>query len=68
LELARRAAAIEQSPHIIDTLAESLFINGQVAEAIDAANTALELAKTNRAYYSGQLEKFQAARDNPTSY
>jgi Zn-dependent protease with chaperone function len=68
LELARRAAAIEQSPHIIDTLAESLFVNGQVAEAIEAANTALELAKTNRAYYSGQLEKFQAARDNPTSY
>jgi hypothetical protein len=38
-----------------------------MAEAIDAAMTALELAKTNRAYYNGQLEKFQAAREKPTS-
>ena len=65
LELARRAVAIEHSPHILDTLAESLFINGQIAEAVDAAKNALALAKTNRAYYNGQLEKFQAARDNP---
>jgi Zn-dependent protease with chaperone function len=65
LELARRAAAIEQSPHVLDTLAESLFINGRIADAIDAAVSALEQAKSNRAYYNGQLEKFQAARDNP---
>ncbi|MBC2713085.1 MAG: M48 family metalloprotease [Desulfosarcina sp.] len=65
LELAFKAAAIEQSPHILDTLAESLFVNGQIVESIDTATTALEMAKTNRAYYSGQLEKFQAARDNP---
>jgi len=67
LELARKAAAIEQSPHILDTLAESLFVNGRIAEAIDAARTALELAKSNRTYYNGQLEKFQAAREKPTS-
>ena len=67
LELARKAAAIEQSPHILDTLAESLFVNGRIAEAIDAARTALALAKSNRAYYNGQLEKFQAAREKPTS-
>ena len=65
LDLGRRAAAIEQSPHILDTLAESLFINGQIDAAIDAATTALALAKTNRAYYTGQLERFQAARENP---
>jgi tetratricopeptide (TPR) repeat protein len=65
LELARKAAVIEQSPHILDTLAECLFINGRIAEAIDAATTALELAKSNRGYYNGQLEKFQTARDNP---
>jgi hypothetical protein len=62
--LARRAAAVEQSPHIMDTLAESLFINGHIDDAIDAAKTAVALAKTNRAYYNEQLEKFQAARDN----
>jgi Zn-dependent protease with chaperone function len=65
LALAREAAAIEHSPHILDTLAESLYVNGRIAEAIDAATTALELAKTNRTYYNGQLEKFQTARDNP---
>lgn len=65
LVLARRAAAVEQSPHVLDTLAESLFINGRIAEAIDAATDALEKATSNRAYYNGQLEKFQAARDNP---
>ena len=63
LELAQRAADIEQSPHILDTLAESLFINGRITEAIDVATTALKLSKTNRAYYNGQLEKFQTARD-----
>jgi hypothetical protein len=63
LDLARRAAAIERSPHILDTLAESLYVNGHIAEAVDAATRALELAKTNRAYYRGQLEKFQAARE-----
>jgi Zn-dependent protease with chaperone function len=65
LELASRAAAIERSPHVLDTLAESLYINGRVAEAIEAAEAALEAATSNRAYYNGQLEKFQAARDNP---
>ena len=63
LDLARKAAAIERSPHILDTLAESLYVNGRTAEAVDTAKSALELAKTNRAYYNGQLEKFQAARE-----
>lgn len=65
LELARRAVAIERSPHVMDTLAESLFINGKIDAAIDAAAIALDLTKTNRAYYDGQLERFQSARDNP---
>jgi hypothetical protein len=51
----------------LDTLAESYYVNGRLAEAIDTARTALGLAKTNRAYYNGQLEKFQAARENPAS-
>ncbi len=67
LALARQAAAIEQSAHIMDTLAESLYQNGLVDEAIQAATSARSLANTNRAYYDGQLEKFQAARENPVS-
>ena len=65
LDLACKAAAIEQSPYILDTLAESLYVNGRITEAVEAATSALELAKTNRAYYNGQLEKFQAARMDP---
>jgi len=60
LAFAQKAAAIEPSPHVLDTLAEALFINGKTAEAVDAATAALETAKTNRSYYKGQLEKFQA--------
>ncbi|MGA6926360.1 MAG: M48 family metalloprotease [Desulfosarcina sp.] len=67
LHLAQRAVAIERSAHILDTLAESLFINGRVNQAIDAARAALESATTNRAYYTGQLKKFQAALEKPTS-
>ncbi|BBO73334.1 hypothetical protein DSCW_07510 [Desulfosarcina widdelii] len=67
LGLAQKAASIEQSPHIMDTLAESLFVNGRVDEAVAAATTARSLAKTNLQYYDGQLEKFQAAREMPTN-
>ncbi|XPS86505.1 putative peptidase M48 [Desulfosarcina variabilis str. Montpellier] len=68
LVLAKQAAALEKSPHVLDTLAEALFINGHIPEAIQAATTALDLAKTNRAYYEGQLEKFQAARERTTDH
>jgi len=65
LALAQKAAAIEQSPHILDTLAEALFLNGRRVEAIDAAKSALDSAKTNRDYYKKQLEKFQTtAKDS----
>jgi tetratricopeptide (TPR) repeat protein len=67
LELARRAASLEHSPHVMDTLAESLFINGRVDEAVAAAEAARKQARTNLAYYDGQLERFRAARDNPVS-
>jgi tetratricopeptide (TPR) repeat protein len=63
LAFAQKAATIEPSAHVMDTLAEALFINGKTAEAVDAAKTALESAKTNRSYYKRQLEKFQAASE-----
>ena len=66
LALAKRAVAIEPSPHALDTLAESLYLNGQIDAAIETAETALSKAKANRAYYDGQLEKFRAARETPT--
>ncbi len=62
LSLARKAVSRDRSPHALDTLAESLFVNGQRSQAIQASQEALELATTNRAYYKGQLKKFQAAQ------
>jgi cytochrome c-type biogenesis protein CcmH/NrfG len=59
LVLAEKAAKLEKSPHILDTLAESYFINGRYEEAIEAGRKALMLAKDNHAYYEGQLEKFK---------
>jgi Zn-dependent protease with chaperone function len=61
LNLAKLAAKIEPSSYVFDTLAESYFVNGMYPEAIEAAGRALKLAKSNHAYYRGQLEKFRSA-------
>ena len=64
LELARRAAAVDPAPHVLDTLAECYYINGRFAEAEAAGRRALEAAgKDQRAYFEGQLEKFRKARE-----
>jgi Zn-dependent protease with chaperone function len=60
LILAKRAAAIDQAPHVLDTLAECYFVNKRIAEAIRAEQQALELAVTGRGYYEAQLKRFQA--------
>jgi tetratricopeptide (TPR) repeat protein len=61
LELAERAAFIEQAPHILDTLAECYFVNGRIIDAIRAEQQALELATGNRQYYEEQLRRFKQA-------
>jgi hypothetical protein len=61
LVLARRAAALDSTPHILDTLAESYFVNGMVREAIEAEQRALALAKEDRRLYEQQLKKFEQA-------
>lgn len=58
LELAKKASALETSPHILDTLAESLYINGFYEEAVKTELKALDLEKNNRTYYEEQLKKF----------
>ena len=61
LLLAKMAIALDPSSHVYDTLAESYFINGMSAEAIEAGEQALKLARGNRTYYKKQLEKFRQA-------
>jgi len=60
LNYARRAAAIETAPHILDTLAESYYVNGNIGQAIKTEQKALQLMPVNRAYYEKQLKRFQA--------
>jgi len=62
LELARKAAGLSRSPHILDTLAEAYYINGRMDEAVAAARAALRRADKNRGYYGEQLEKFRKAQ------
>jgi hypothetical protein len=61
LALAEQAAAIDPSSHVLDTLAESYFVNGRYAEAVAAAHRALAAAKGDLTHYKRQLEKFLAA-------
>ncbi|MFZ0611702.1 MAG: M48 family metalloprotease [Desulfobacterales bacterium] len=61
LELAKAAASLLAEPHILDTLAESYFVNGQYANALSTAQQALRLARDNSTYYRQQVEKFRKA-------
>jgi Zn-dependent protease with chaperone function len=64
LILAKRAAAIERQPHILDTLAESYFINGDIEAALAVEKEALSNAKKDRAYYREQIARFEKALAN----
>jgi tetratricopeptide (TPR) repeat protein len=60
--LARRAAALDPSPHVLDTLAECYFINGDVDNAIRFSQRALNSAKDKQDYYRSQVERFRKAK------
>ena len=60
LELAERAAFVEQAPHILDTLAECYFVNNRISDAIRAEQRALDSATANRRYYEEQLHRFES--------
>jgi Zn-dependent protease with chaperone function len=61
LRLARRAVELEPSPHIMDTLAESYYVNSMFAEAAAVEKKAIALKPQNLEYYKKQLEKFETA-------
>jgi tetratricopeptide (TPR) repeat protein len=59
LALAERAADRSHKPHILDTLAEAYFANGDVRKALTTAKEALALASGDRSYYVEQVERFR---------
>ena len=59
LVLAKRVAALEREAHILDTLAESYFINGDIEAALATEKEALAIAKKDRAYYQRQIARFE---------
>jgi Zn-dependent protease with chaperone function len=61
LQYAIEAARGSPAPHILDTLAESFFINGYVDRAIALETEALKKKPPNPEYYKKQLERFREA-------
>jgi Zn-dependent protease with chaperone function len=64
LMYARKAIALKKAPHIWDTLAEALFVNGHITEAIGAENKALQMDPANRKIYEDQLLKFRSTGES----
>lgn len=61
LSLALQAEKLDPSPHILDTLAECYFVNGDIAAAIHFEQRAVETAEEKHTYYQDQLERFRKA-------
>jgi Zn-dependent protease with chaperone function len=59
LILARKAVAIEPSAIFLDTLAEALYVNGFVPEAVKTIKEAIPMASEGRGYYEKQLKRFE---------
>lgn len=66
LKLAGRAVVLApQSPFVLDTYAEALFVNHRIDEALAAAKKALELSRDRRDYYRDQVRRFQKYLKDP---
>jgi len=65
IHLALKAVRLNPAPHILDTLAESYFINGMSDDAIQTARRALAGTAENHSYFEKQLNRFIANQDEP---
>ena len=59
LILAQRAAGIERSPTVLDTLAETYYVNRLFDQALQTMQEALGMATENRKYLMRQMRKFE---------
>ena len=58
VKLAEKAVKIEETPQILDTLAESYYAAGRYKEAVETEKKALLPAGPDKSYYEKQLAKF----------
>jgi Zn-dependent protease with chaperone function len=63
LLFAGKAAELDPKPHILDTLAESYFVNGDFRRALEIIDEALAQKPANRPYFEKQRFKFQEHLD-----
>ena len=59
LKLSLKAVALDPKPHILDTLAESYFLNGNIQAALSAIDLAIAQQPPNQRYFEQQRRKFQ---------
>jgi tetratricopeptide (TPR) repeat protein len=59
LRLSLKAAKLDPQPHVLDTLAESYFINGYYEDSVYIIKHAIAQNPENINYYKKQLEKFE---------
>ena len=59
LRLAQKAADLDPNPHILDTLAESYFVNGDYRQALEVMDQALDQQPVDRKYFEKQRKKFE---------
>jgi len=67
LRLAQKAASLKRESHILDTLAETYFINGNTEEALKAIKEAIALKPADIDYYLKQQQKFLKKKQTPWS-
>lgn len=58
LTLALEAARRDPQPHVLDTLAEAYFVNGNSEKALEAIDVAMSLRPKDLSYYEKQKRKF----------
>ena len=59
--MAEKAAENSRKSHILDTLAEAYYVNGQTKKALATAEEALAAAQGDSSYYVKQVERFRRA-------
>lgn len=61
LLLSQRAASLDASPYILDTLAQAYYVNGRYRDAVQTIKRALHAKPADVHYFAKQKQKFEQA-------